>query len=119
MQYQIAVDGYQNDIGNITLHASFTNNDSFAYRIDLGSVSSVTDTGSNTGYTGETGEPAQSGLVNSAWWSWTAPSTGVLTVDTFGSNYDTFLTLATGACRRRACSVVAQNDDSGGDCKAA
>ena len=74
-----------------------TNNDNFANRADLGSVSSVTATGSNVGFTGETGEPPQDGAINSAWWSWTAPSSGTLVVDTNGSAFDTYLTLATGS----------------------
>jgi hypothetical protein len=112
-QYQIAVDGYLTATGNIALNLSFTNNDDFADRVDLGSASSISDTGGNVAYTSETDEPAQSGLINSAWWSWTAPSTGVLTVDTFGSDFDTYLTLASGPAVN-ALSVVAQNDDSGG-----
>ncbi|MGD0384150.1 MAG: hypothetical protein ABSA77_11550 [Thermoguttaceae bacterium] len=65
------------------------------------------------GCTGETGEPTQSGTINSAWWSWTAPSAGQLTIDTFGSDFDTFLTLATGSAVNTL-TVLAQNDDSGG-----
>ena len=45
---------------------NITTNNSFADRIDLGSASSVTDAGGNIGYTGETGEPAQSEAINSA-----------------------------------------------------
>ena len=96
-QYQIAVEGYQASTGNITLNLSFANNDLFADRIDLGSVSSFTDVGSNVGYIDERFELAQSGPINSAWWTWTAPTDGIVTVDTFGSNYDTFLTLAIGS----------------------
>ena len=88
-------------------------NDMFASRTNLGSVNSVTATGSNAWSTGETGEPAQSGAINSAWWSWTAPSNGTLSVDTFGSGLDTFLTLATGSAVN-SLTVLAQNDDVGG-----
>jgi len=114
-QYQIAVDGFSSNTGAITLHVSFlsSNNDNFVNRRNLGSGNSATDTGTNVGYTGETGEPAQSGAINSAWWSWTAPSAGTLTVDTFGSGFDTFLTLATGSAVN-ALTVLAQNDDTGG-----
>jgi hypothetical protein len=87
-------------------------NDNFTNRTDLGSASSATSSGSNAGYSGETGEPAQSGTINSAWWKWTAPSAGSLTIDTFGSGFDTYLTLATGSAVN-ALTVLAQNDDSG------
>jgi len=87
-------------------------NDDFSDRIDLGSVSEVSVTGINVGYTVETGEPAQSWVVHSAWWSWTAPSSSTVVFDTNGSEFDTFLTLATGFSVN-ALSVLAQNDDGG------
>jgi hypothetical protein len=87
--------------------------DSFSGRTNLGSVASVTDTGSNVGFTGEGGEPAQSGTISSAWWTWIAPANGTLVVDTIGSNFDTFLTLATGSTVN-ALTVIAQDDDGGG-----
>jgi subtilisin-like proprotein convertase family protein len=91
-------------------------NDTFANRINLGSVSSATVGGSNVGYTGETGEPAQSGAVNSAWWSWTAPSAGTLTVNTNGSSFDTYLILATGSSVG-ALTKLTEDDDAGdGSC---
>ncbi len=98
--------------------AAAANNDNFANRIDLGSVSSVTTTGSNAGYTGETGEPTQGGdsNINSAWWSWTAPSNGSLTINTNGSGFDTYLTLATGSAVN-SLTVLEQDDDDGdGSC---
>ena len=61
-----------------------TGSDSFSGRTNLGSVISVTDTGTNVGFTGEAGEPAQSGTINSAWWTWTAPS---IQRDTGGGHY--------------------------------
>ncbi|MCY2987580.1 MAG: Ig-like domain-containing protein, partial [Planctomycetota bacterium] len=87
-------------------------NDNFASRTDLGSVASVTVSGSNVGFTGETGELSQSGAINSAWWSWTAPSSGTLTVDTNGSGFDTYLTLATGSAVG-SLTALSQNDDGG------
>lgn len=86
--------------------------DNFVDRTSLGSVISVTSTGTNVGFTGEAGEPAQSGAITSAWWTWTAPTDGVLVVDTEGSNFDTFLTLATGPAVN-ALTVIAQDDDGG------
>ncbi|MCA9010706.1 MAG: hypothetical protein KDB01_13235, partial [Planctomycetaceae bacterium] len=86
--------------------------DNFAGRTNLGSVISTTDTGTNVGFSGEPGEITQSGTINSAWWSWTAPSNGTLVVDTNGSSFDTFLTLATGSAVN-ALNPVAQDDDGG------
>ena len=74
-----------------------TGSDNFVGSTNLGSVASVTDTGTNVGFTSEAGEPAQDGAINSAWWTWTAASNGTLVVDTIGSGFDTFLTLATGS----------------------
>jgi hypothetical protein len=87
-------------------------NDNFTNRTDLGSVNSVSMAGTNVSYTGQSGEPAQSGTINSAWWKWTAPSAGSLTVNTNGSGFDTFLTLATGPAVN-ALNVLTQDDDGG------
>jgi len=51
----------------------------------------VSRTGSNIGDTGEAQEPAQSGPINSAWWSGTAPTSGIVNFDTIGSDFDTYL----------------------------
>lgn len=88
-------------------------NDPFSAAIDLGSAVIVNITGNNDGYTGEVGEPAQSGDITSAWWQWTAPSNGTLTINTFGSTFDTVLTVATGNSVANLV-VVAQNDDEPG-----
>jgi hypothetical protein len=51
----------------------------------------VSTTGSNIGDTGKAPEPAQSGQINSAWWSGTAPSSGIVNFDTIGSDFSTYL----------------------------
>ncbi|PZD73395.1 Leukotoxin [Acaryochloris thomasi RCC1774] len=109
--YQIAVDGVSSDQGNIALNLNFANNDSFANRLAL-SGQNTSVTGSNVGFTGEAGESAQSGTINSAWWSWTAAATGEVTVDTNGSNFDTFLSVFTGNAVNSLTSV-GQDDDGG------
>ncbi|MGC1375721.1 MAG: hypothetical protein WA821_05850 [Anaerolineales bacterium] len=48
--------------------------------------------------------------TNSVWYTYTPASTGVLTLDTFGSNYDTMLAVWTGA--RASLVNVGCNDDS-------
>ena len=60
---------------------SVAQNDNFVERIDLDSVFSASDTGSNVGSTGELGEPPQSGVITSAWWQWTSPTNDVVTIE--------------------------------------
>jgi peptidoglycan/xylan/chitin deacetylase (PgdA/CDA1 family) len=89
-------------------------NDAFANRLGL-SGSSVTATGSNVGATKETGEPRHAGNAGgkSVWWTWTAPSSGNVTIDTAGSTFDTLLGVYTGT-RVSALTAVknGSNDDS-------
>jgi DNA-binding beta-propeller fold protein YncE len=49
--------------------------------------------GHNFGATAEPGEPYHSGIPasQSVWWTWTAPSNGVVTLDTIGSSFRTVL----------------------------
>lgn len=49
----------------------------------------------------------------SLWWRWTAASSGSLTVDTFGSNFDTTPGIYTGT-HVDALTTIPPNDDSGG-----
>jgi len=65
-------------------------NDTFANR-NFRSGLPVSTTGSNIGDTGEAQEPAQSRPINSAWWSGTVPSSGIVNFDTIGSDFDTYL----------------------------
>jgi len=91
-------------------------NDNFDYRRRLLGFS-TSDTGSNVGFTGEPGEPNHAGVnfgvpgwVNSGWWTWTAPASGLVTLNTIGSNYDTSLGVYTGSAVN-ALTPVAGNDD--------
>ncbi|MGB7442101.1 MAG: hypothetical protein WA919_13600, partial [Coleofasciculaceae cyanobacterium] len=66
-------------------------NDDFTNRLTLSSFN-ISTTSSNVGFTGESGEPNHggvSGVLNSAWWTWTAPTSGEVTLNTFDSDYDT------------------------------
>ncbi|NEQ88650.1 MAG: hypothetical protein F6K26_54735 [Moorea sp. SIO2I5] len=68
------------------------------------------------GFTGEPGEPNHaefSSPLNSAWWSWTASADGIVTIDTFGSNYDTTLAVYTGSAVN-SLTEIASNDDTFG-----
>ncbi|MDH6097941.1 Ig-like domain-containing protein [Anabaenopsis sp. FSS-46] len=69
-------------------------------------------TGTNLGFTGEPGEPIQSGIINSAWWRWTAPTASPVTINTFGSSFDTYLAVFTGDAVNNL-TLVDFNDDFG------
>lgn len=86
-------------------------NDNFIDAIVL-TGEEVTTTGSNVGFTGEAREPSQSGALNSAWWSWTAPFSGAVQIDTNGSNYDTYLSVFRGNAVDDL-TVLTQDDDGG------
>lgn len=88
-------------------------NDNFANRITLVGDSAST-TGTNVGATGETGEPNHAGVsspLESVWWTWTAPTSGQVTIDLIGSNYDTSIGVYTGSAVN-SLSTIAGNDDS-------
>ncbi|MEQ2009067.1 MAG: immunoglobulin domain-containing protein [Limisphaerales bacterium] len=105
--------------GNRTLVANFTAlppvNDSFANRIGL-VAPNLTVTGTNTNATKEAGEPNHNTNPGgkSLWWTWTAPSSGTVTVDTIGSSFDTVLAVYTGTAAS-ALTLVASDDDGGGN----
>ena len=120
--YRVAVDGYKSATappatGATTLHWSFAptvpavTNDAFASATAL-SGASGTSVSDNSTATKETGEPNHADNVGgrSLWWRWTAPSSGLLAVDTAGSPFDTVLAVYTGAAVN-SLSVVASNDD--------
>ncbi len=75
-------------------------NDMFA-NATLVSASSGSKTGSTVDATREDHEPkpinAWGNKGKSIWYSWTAPITGSLSLDTRGSNYDTLLAISTGS----------------------
>jgi subtilisin family serine protease len=87
-------------------------NDNFANRIFLGGLP-VSTIGSNIGATEEPQEPAQSGPINSVWWSWTAPNTETVNINTIGSNFDTYLSVFTGSDLPNL-TLVGADDDAGG-----
>ena len=82
-------------------------NDLFSNAITISGPSGST-TGRNAEATEETNEPGLGTL--SVWWRWEAPSDGMLTVDTAGSNFDTILGLYAGT-QVGALRVLAENDD--------
>jgi hypothetical protein len=98
-------------------------NDDFADSLELptGVVGvSGSRTGSNRSATKEAGElphAYSAGAWNpggkSVWWHWTAPYTGWVAFDTFGSDFDTMLGVYTGSAVHEL-TMVASNDDAPG-----
>jgi Ca2+-binding RTX toxin-like protein len=84
-------------------------NDNFANRTFLSGLA-ANGQGSNIGATVEAGEPVQDGIINSVWWSWTAPNDGTFTLDTKNSSFDTFLSVFTGSAVN-SLSLIGSNDD--------
>lgn len=98
-------------LGAGMLQAQAPANDNFTNRIVFyGATNTVT--GSNVGAGGETNEPHHSGLIpqRSVWWSWVAPESGSVTLDTAGSSFDTVLEVYTGAGLTNLISVAANDD---------
>jgi len=121
MTYQIVVDGYDGDSGNITLHlllgsaTAVPANDNFANRVVL-TGSNPSSSRSNRGATFETGEPLHDDTYGgkSIWWQWTAPGSGFVTIDTIGSLCDTLLAVYTGSALS-SLAEVASDDENGGN----
>ncbi len=99
--YRIAVDGYEGDTGQVVLALSAPPppaNDDVAQAAVL-SGASATASGSNVGAGREPGEPLHGGYFGgpSVWWRWTAPTTGIATVSTCGSTFETLTGIYTGS----------------------
>ena len=112
--YQIAVDGFEGDFGDIVLTLSNRLNDAFANRR---TVLGNTTVYSHTIATGkEAGEPAHGGNTGGAsiWYAWTAPFSGPAYVSTYGSDFDTLLGIYLGN-GLAALTSIGQNDDEGGN----
>lgn len=112
--YRVTVAGFDGAMGDFALNWSTDTrpvNDDFAAAEAL-SGASGTITATNANATKEAGEPNHSGhpAGKSIWYSWTAPSTGPVALDTCGSSFDTMLAVYTGTVVG-ALSEVASNDD--------
>ncbi|MDC0359490.1 S8 family serine peptidase, partial [Acidimicrobiales bacterium] len=65
----------------------------------------------NTGFTTEPAEPACSGQNSaSAWWTWVAPASNTVTIDTLGSDFDTVLGVYTGNTLATLVSIGCNDD---------
>ncbi len=88
-------------------------NDDFSQRATLDAAAG-TLTAVNYSASLEAQEPAHAGQTggSSVWWSWTAASSGWMTIDTFGSDIDTLLAAYTGPDLSNL-TEIASNDDVG------
>ena len=98
----------------LTVQGAGSANDKFSNAVLLTENSGST-LGSTVEAGIESGEPIHAGNNGgrSIWWQWVAPANGELTIDTFGSDFDTLLAVYTGA-NVSALTSIASNDDSGG-----
>jgi hypothetical protein len=121
--YRIAVDGYKGSedaaTGELELFLTLGEmgpfNDSLATPAPLFGTDAFRDNDTNLGATKEPGEPSHAGNPGGAsvWYSWTAPSSGPVVVETAGSNFDTLLAVYTGT-GLGSLSTVGSNDDATG-----
>jgi hypothetical protein len=101
--YQIDVDGADGPSGSISLHLTLGPpqgpplNDNFNNRITIAGTRLSNVTGSNVGATREPGEPFHCDEVGgkSVWWTWTAPSSGTLTLTTSSRTFETMFAVYT------------------------
>jgi len=86
-------------------------NDNFSGAFEI-SGNSGSYSGSNVGATKERGEPfhAIDSGGKSVWWKWTAPSSGFFYWDTFGSNFDTLLSIYTGTAVDNLTKIISNDD---------
>ena len=119
--YRIRVDGNGGDTGTINLRLRETLpgppplNDDFANAVVLSGQNASRSGDTNVNATLELGEPttvAGAPAGASVWYQWTPASTGVATVDTGTSDFDTLLAVYTGSAVGTL-SPVASNDDAG------
>ncbi len=113
--YRIAVDGYNGDIGMLTLNWAQGGpaNDAFANAAVLSGPSGTTN-GNNFNASMEQGEPdhAEETGGHSVWYNWTAPTNGPIVFGTSGSALDTLLAVYTGS-QLNNLSLVAANHYGG------
>jgi hypothetical protein len=97
----------------VSLKAAAPANDNFSSRTTLsgGQVTTIAVTGEATE---EAGENTRNGLFGATvWWSWQAPASGWVRVDTLNSSFDTVLQISTGTTVGGQ-TPVAFNDDAPG-----
>jgi probable HAF family extracellular repeat protein len=113
--YHIAVDGFSGSTGNIVLSTP-PFNDHFSNRIEL-TGTNVSTLGFNSFATKDVSEPDHAGNPGgrSLWWSWTAPESGIVSISTFGSSFDTLLGVYTGLNVGLLNAIATDDNDAYGD----
>jgi len=118
--YFIAIDGNAGATGAYVLTATGSPlsqapaNDMADFPTNLGNGASFTQSGSILGATAQSGEPALAGLpaTRSVWFTYTAPATGRLVVDTVGSDFNSVLGVYSGTIGALSSfKLLAANDD--------
>jgi hypothetical protein len=109
--YQIAVDGNMGATGDITLYLALTPpavNDIFARRLALHGIYLVV-TGYNAGAVPQAGAPdiGNGSTGKLAWWTWTAPVSGPVSIDLTGSDFSFPTAVYTGGSLKRLSLVAA------------
>ena len=110
--YHIAAGGFSNAVGSLVLNIDPPANDDFTNRLIIAGRN-----GSVTGYTrGASKEPTETAHATdvggaSVWYEWTAPASGFVDFNTFGSAFDTIMAVYTNAAVNTNNLPVASNDD--------
>jgi hypothetical protein len=88
-------------------------NDNFANAISLGTTNRISVLATNIVAGKEPGEPKHAGNNggHSVWWTWTAVSNGVVTINTTNSTFNTLLAVYTGASVSNL-TLIGSNDDN-------
>ena len=104
--------GRLNLFGALTTTTNRPFNDDYPTRAVI-TGNSITVRANNRGATTETGEPVHAGVVStgSLWWEWVASRTGVITIDTSGSDFDTVLAVYSGSSLAALTPIVANDND--------
>lgn len=111
--YHIAVDGENGATGSFVLGITHPPaNDNFADAQVLSGTLPIEVEGSNRAATRESGEPNHAGFFarDSVWYRWTAATSGLVTIETCDSGFDTFMAVYTGGSLNALTSVVANDD---------
>jgi hypothetical protein len=112
--YRIAIDGKNDARGTAVLRWAPVASDTFASSQAIAGAN-VTTSLELGGTSLEIGEPAHAaGADGSAWFSWTAPATGIVGINSTGSAGDTILAAYTGAAVGSLTLVQANDDWLGG-----
>jgi len=89
-------------------------NDDFANATELGNGATVSASGSNLWATTEAGEPDHViQALATVWYRWTAPQSGVVSVRTCDSNFDTTLAVFRGPALGSLARVTANDERCG------